>query len=75
VFCTTNPGIALKFPTYEEFGEATVSDIITQKALDESLHLQVETFASCYFENDGKGNLRYIIFQMKPSYPQSTDDY
>jgi hypothetical protein len=54
-----NPGIAVKFPTYEKFGKATVSDIYTQKALDESLHLQAETFASCYFENDGKG-----IFKM-----------
>jgi hypothetical protein len=55
-FVRQNPGIALKFPTYEKFGEATVSDIYTRKALDESLHLQAETFASCYFENDGKGN-------------------
>jgi enediyne biosynthesis protein E4 len=51
-----NPGIALKFPTYEKFGQATVTDIYTRSALDESLHLQAETFASCYFENDGKGN-------------------
>jgi len=57
-FVRQNPGIALKFPTYEGFGEATVSDIYTQKALDESLHLQAETFASCYFENDGKGNFK-----------------
>jgi hypothetical protein len=55
-FIRQNPGIALKFPTYEEFGKATVSDIYTKKALDESLHLQAETFASCYFDNDGKGN-------------------
>ena len=34
-FVRQNPGIALKFPTYEEFGEATVSDIYTRKALDE----------------------------------------
>jgi hypothetical protein len=61
-FVRQNPGIALKFPTYEEFGEATVSDIYTQKALDESLHLQVETFASCYFENDGKGNFKIHNF-------------
>jgi enediyne biosynthesis protein E4 len=52
-FVRQNPGIALKFPTYEKFGEATVSDIYTQKALDESLHLQAKTFASCYFENVG----------------------
>jgi hypothetical protein len=61
-FVRQNPGIALKFPTYEEFGEATVSDIYTQKALDESLHLQAETFASCYFENDGKGNFKMHKF-------------
>jgi hypothetical protein len=50
------------FPTYEEFGEATVSDIFTQKELDESLHLKSETFASCYFENDGKGNFKMRNF-------------
>ena len=61
-FIRQNPGIALKYPTYEEFGEATVSDIYTQKALDESLHLQSETFASCYFENDGKGNFKIRNF-------------
>ena len=55
-FVRQNPGIALKFPSYEEFGEATVSDIYSNKALDASLHLQAETFASCYFEHDGKGN-------------------
>jgi len=61
-FVRQNPGIALKFPTYEAFGEATVSDIYTQKALDESLHLQAETFASCYFENDGKANFKMHNF-------------
>ncbi len=61
-FIRQNPGIALKFPTYEEFGEATVSDIFTQKALDEALHLHAETFASCYFENDGKANFKMHKF-------------
>jgi len=61
-FVRQNPNIAFRFPTYEEFGEATVSDIYTQKALDESLHLQAETFASCYFENDGKGNFKMLGF-------------
>ena len=27
-----------------------------------SLHLQAETFASCYFENDGKGNFKMHNF-------------
>jgi enediyne biosynthesis protein E4 len=57
-FIWQNPGIATKFPTYAEFGDATVSDIYTRKALNESLHLQAETFTSCYFENDGKGNFK-----------------
>jgi hypothetical protein len=61
-FIKQNPGIALKFPTNEKFGEATVSDIYTQKALDKSLHLQAETFASCYFENDGKGSFKMHNF-------------
>ena len=61
-FIRQNPEIAHKFPLYEEFGEATVSDIYTRKALDESLHLQAETFASCYFENDGKGNFKMHNF-------------
>jgi enediyne biosynthesis protein E4 len=61
-FVRQNPGIAIKFPTYGEFGEATVSDIYTKKALDEALHLKVETFASCYFENDGKGNFKMHNF-------------
>jgi hypothetical protein len=57
-FIRQNPGIAKLFPTYEEFGEAAVSDIYTRKSLDRSLHLQAETFASCYFENDGSGNFK-----------------
>jgi hypothetical protein len=61
-FIRQNPGVAKKFPTFEEFGKATVSDIFTKKALDESLHLQAETFASCYFENDGKGNFKMHQF-------------
>ncbi|MFN8257080.1 MAG: VCBS repeat-containing protein [Bacteroidales bacterium] len=61
-FISQNPGIEYKFPTFGEFGEATVSDIYTQKALDESLHLKAETFASAYLENDGKGNFKMHPF-------------
>jgi enediyne biosynthesis protein E4 len=53
-----NPWVAKKFPTYKGFGEATVSDIYTKKVLNESLHLQAETFASCYFENNGNGEFK-----------------
>lgn len=53
-----NPGIALKFPTYKSFGEATVYDIFGKKLLKKSLHLQAEIFASCYFENLGNGTFK-----------------
>ncbi|MBN1143773.1 MAG: VCBS repeat-containing protein [Bacteroidales bacterium] len=54
-FVSQNPWIAIKFPTYAEFGAATVSDIFTNDLLEKSLHLQAETFASYYFENTGDG--------------------
>jgi hypothetical protein len=54
-FVAQNPGLALKFPTYKNFAEATISEVYSRKALKESLHLQAETFASCYFENTGNG--------------------
>ncbi len=57
-FVKQNPWIESKFPTYESFGEATVSEIYTKKVLNNSLHLKSETFASCYFENTGNGNFK-----------------
>jgi enediyne biosynthesis protein E4 len=61
-FVSQNPWISVKFPTYKSFAEATVSDIYTNKVLDEALHLQAETFASCYFKNTGNG--RFEIQQL-----------
>jgi hypothetical protein len=43
-YLAQHPGIAEKFPTY------------SANILDAYLHLQVETFASCYLENTGNGN-------------------
>jgi hypothetical protein len=57
-FVDQNPWVAMKFTTYKSFAEATVSDIYTKEVLDESLHLQAETFASCYFENIGNGKFK-----------------
>lgn len=54
-FVTQNPGLALRFPTVKSFAQATISDVYTSKVLEESLHLQAETFASSYFENKGNG--------------------
>ncbi|HEX7468198.1 MAG TPA: FG-GAP-like repeat-containing protein, partial [Methanobacterium sp.] len=57
-----NPWVAMKFPTYKSFAEATVSDIYTKKVLNKSLHLQAETFASCYLENTGNGKFKIQKF-------------
>ncbi len=54
-FLTQNPGLSLRFPTVKSFAEATISDVYTKEVLKESLHLQAQTFASCYFENMGNG--------------------
>lgn len=61
-FVDQNPAIDIKFPSHKAFGEATVSDIYTKKALRESLHLQAEVFASCYLENVGNGKFEIRKF-------------
>lgn len=49
------PGIKNKFKDYESFSNATLEDVYTEKSLENSLHYQVKSFASAYFENvDGK---------------------
>ncbi len=57
-YLSQNPGLALRFPTFKSFAEATISDVYTKKVLEESLHLQAETFASCCLENTGNGNFK-----------------
>lgn len=49
------PGIKNKFKDYESFSKASLEDVYTEKSLENSLHYQVKSFASAYFENkDGK---------------------
>jgi hypothetical protein len=60
-YLAQNPGLAKKFPTYESFAKAEISGVYSRETLDSSLHLQAETFASCYLENTGNGN-----FVIKP---------
>lgn len=46
------PSIAEKFPTYKEFGKATLFDVYGEK-LKEALHYEVKSFASAMIRNDG----------------------
>ncbi len=50
-----HPGFATQFPTFESFAKAEMKDLYPRQVLESALHLQVETFASCYFENKGRG--------------------
>ncbi|MBT8209884.1 MAG: VCBS repeat-containing protein [Eudoraea sp.] len=49
------PAIKKKFEDYASFSTATLADVYTQQALDESLHYQVKSFASVYLENTPDG--------------------
>jgi hypothetical protein len=48
------PNISDKFPTYDEFGKATITDVYGER-LDEALHYEVKNFATVYIENTGDG--------------------
>lgn len=45
------PSIKEKFPNYETYSQATLSEVYTKKELDTSLHYKVKSFASIYLEN------------------------
>ena len=46
------PNIKKKFQDYDSFSTATLEDVYTEEALENSLHYQVKSFASVYVEND-----------------------
>ncbi|MDN5199920.1 FG-GAP-like repeat-containing protein [Fulvivirgaceae bacterium BMA10] len=55
--CSSNqmPFIKEKFPTYHEFGLATMKDVYTEEAMDDATHYLATDFASSYIENLGDG--------------------
>jgi hypothetical protein len=46
---------AVKFPTYGSFARATLSQLFSAAQLGQSLHYEVDTFASIYLRNNGRG--------------------
>jgi enediyne biosynthesis protein E4 len=46
---------AVKFPTYGSFARATIPQLFSAGQLQQSLHYEVDTFASTYLHNDGRG--------------------
>ncbi|HET7189252.1 MAG TPA: VCBS repeat-containing protein, partial [Gemmatimonadaceae bacterium] len=47
--------LALKFPTYGTFADATMEQLFGAARLQKALHYQADTFASAFLHNDGKG--------------------
>lgn len=53
------PDIKKKFPNYNLFSEATLTDVYQEKDLNEALQYDVRQFASVYIEN--KGNKKFEV--------------
>jgi len=55
--CSTQqmPFIKEKFPSFQAFAEASLTDIYGEKNLDNALHYEVKMLASIYLENLGNG--------------------
>src|SRR5438034_312200 len=48
--------VGVKFPTYASYSTATVQQVFSESQLQGALHLQADTFASVYLQNDGGGH-------------------
>ena len=57
---------AAKFPTYGSFARATMRDLFSAGQLQQSLHYEVDTFASMYLRNDGNGTFTRSLYQTSP---------
>lgn len=59
--CTSNqmPFIKDKFPTYHDFGSASLIDVYDKDKLDSATQYHVNTFASSYVENKGKNGFEF----------------
>ena len=53
------PNIKRKYMDYNSFAHATLEDIYSRTALENSLHYSAQTFASSYIEN--KGNSKFEV--------------
>jgi len=48
--------VGVKFPTYASYSTATVQQVFSESQLQGALHLQADTFASVYLQNEGGGH-------------------
>ncbi|PCJ85091.1 MAG: RNA-binding protein [Flavobacteriales bacterium] len=58
LFCLQMPKYRNQFLTHRSYAEAEISDIFTEKQLQNSVKREAKTFASSYIENLGNGKFR-----------------
>ncbi|MDN5202108.1 FG-GAP-like repeat-containing protein [Fulvivirgaceae bacterium BMA10] len=64
--CSSNqmPFIKEKFPTYNDFGSASLKQVYGEEKLESSLHYKATTFAHVYIENLGGGEFSFSSLPM-----------
>ena len=66
------PFVKSEFATYEDFGSATITEVLDNKMGDNTVKEEVYTFATSYFRNNGSGKFDAIelpnIAQISPTF-------
>ena len=61
------PELKEKFPTYEDFGKASIEKVYGEK-LKTALHYQISSFESSLFMNEGKGHFKQVHLPAKAQF-------
>jgi hypothetical protein len=67
------PAIEAKFKDYNSFASASLESIYGKKGLGDALHLQISSFSSKVFINDGKGNFEATDLPIEAQYAPIND--
>ena len=67
------PAIQVKFKDYHSFASATLEEIYGKKGLENAKHLQVRSFSSKYFRNEGEGSFTGVDLPVQAQYAPIND--
>ncbi len=66
------PFVKEEFATYNDFGTATITEVLNDRIGDNTVKEEVYTFATSYFQNDGNGKFKVIelpnLAQISPTF-------
>ncbi|WP_422361942.1 FG-GAP-like repeat-containing protein [Reichenbachiella sp.] len=73
--CSSNqmPFIKKKFPTYHDFGSATIEEVYGSESLEGSTHYAATNFASSYIENLGNGQFAMKVLPIEAQFSSVND--